>query len=95
MNDIINEWPPNLMVFLVVPGVFEKFPCLLCKKTFSRAGSLKKYKLVHTGEKPHQRTSCEKTFSRASNLRTHQLPTLMRSLIIVQCVQNHSPKQVA
>ncbi|XP_070174303.1 histone-lysine N-methyltransferase PRDM9-like [Littorina saxatilis] len=46
--------------------------CDVCNKAFTQAGSLKKHKMIHTGEKPFVCDVCRKAFTRAGNLETHK-----------------------
>ena len=49
----------------------QEFKCHLCPKQYSRANSLKRHLILHTGEKPHACIHCDKKFALVSYLTEH------------------------
>ena len=50
----------------------KKCPCPFCGKRFARGGDLKRYKLIHTGVRPHKCDICDKAFARKDHLVNHK-----------------------
>ena len=44
---------------------------IVIRHLFTQAGSLKKYMMVHTGEKPYKWVECDETHARTGSLKTH------------------------
>jgi len=59
--------------------------CHLCEKTFTQAGSLKRHRLTHTGEKSHKCKTCENAFTEAGSLKMHLVGS-SKKLVVTELV---------
>ena len=51
----------------------KHFKCDLCARSTTTYGSLKRHKMIHTGEKPYKCDLCEFSSTQYGNLKTHKL----------------------
>ena len=65
-----------------------------CKKSFSKAGTLGRHLLMHTGEKPHPCSECEKSLVEMEFWRTICSPTVERSRTDAHSVKRQTKKVV-
>lgn len=73
MTKINNSKPLSLLIFGHLLGE-RPYSCPVegCGRTFTEHSSLRKHKLIHTGEKPYVCEICGKTFSQSGSRNAHQ-----------------------
>lgn len=72
---IPNQFPPMMLKseISISEESPKKFVCDICLvASFSKSFSLKRHKMLHSGERPHKCEQCQKTFVQKTDLKRHE-----------------------
>lgn len=69
--------------------------CVICKKTFTEKGNLRKHQRIYFGERPHSCDVCNKTFTEMVTLEDIRIHIVVSAHIPVLCAVTLSLRSVA